>query len=85
MSVHEHMKILGMPVRDIVTGMKGVVSHISFDLQGCVQVYVTPQAKKDGGLPDGAWFDTKRMKVIGKEPIMPLPTFAIVPGGQKAP
>ena len=53
MEVSTHMKLLGHKVEDKVTGFKGVVSSLSFDLYGCVQAVVTPAASEDGSLSNG--------------------------------
>jgi hypothetical protein len=85
----EHMKLLGLRVKDTVTGFVGVVSTISFDLYGCVQLIVTPPADEKGVLPEGRWFDVKRLQVLDSNPVMAVPTFsavaAAVPGPQEKP
>jgi hypothetical protein len=79
------MKLLGLKVRDAVTGFEGVVSSVCFDLYGCVQAVVTPpMAAKDAGkLEDSRWFDTKRLAVLDSRPVMEVPTFEVVPGGSE--
>jgi hypothetical protein len=86
--MQEHMRLLGLQVQDVVTGFKGVVTCISFDLQGCVQAVVTPpifqKALEAPKLEEARWFDTKRLTAIDDHPVMTLPTFAdvTVDGGQ---
>jgi len=81
----EHLKLLGFTARDVITGTKGVVTSISFDLYGCVQAIVTPPVDKDGKQPDLRWFDTKRLTAVGDEPVMAVPCFTAPPGGQNLP
>jgi hypothetical protein len=81
----EHLKLLGCKVCDTVTGFAGVVSSISFDLYGCVQAVVTPGIDKDGKFVDGRWFDTKRLIVVDPTPVMEVPKFTAIPGGQCLP
>jgi len=83
--MQEHLKLLGFKVRDIVSGMEGVVTSISFDLYGCVQAVVNAGLDKDGQPVDGRWFDTKRLIPISKKPVMIVPTFQVIPGGQCLP
>lgn len=71
----KHLDLLGMRVQDSVTGLKGVVTSIGFDLYGCVQAIVHPGTDKDGKLADSLWFDVQRLKVLDKKPVMPRPTF----------
>lgn len=82
--MNEHFKLLGFKVRDVVTGFSGVVSSVSFDLYGCVQAIVTPEAK-DGKHGEQYWFDVKRLEALSDEPVMSVPDFANVPGGQDLP
>jgi len=83
--MREYLKTLGFKVVDSVTGFKGVVTSISFDLYGCVQAIVTPEADKDGKIEESRWFDTKRLIIASKKPVMPIPTFETIPGGQDLP
>lgn len=71
----EHINKLGHKVKDKVTGFTGVVTTVSFDLYGCIQVVVVPAVKEDGSLGEGKWFDIGRLEVIGAEPVMKRPTF----------
>ena len=64
-----------MRVEDKVTGFKGVVASISFDLYGCVQAIVNPGADKDGKLMEQGWFDVSRLAIIGEDPVMDRPNF----------
>lgn len=69
-----YIEILGFPVRDIVTGFTGTAASVCFDLYGCVQVVVTPEAK-DGKLEDGRWFDYKRLSKTADVRVMEPPDF----------
>jgi hypothetical protein len=71
----EYLQLLGSPQRDRVTKFTGVVSSICFDAYGCVMAFVTPPVGKDGKIPEGAWFDVKRLEANGKR-VMPVPVFA---------
>jgi hypothetical protein len=81
--MHEHMKFMGHKVRDAVTGFTGTVSSICFDLYGCVQAGVSPDVGKDGKLEDARWFDTKRLSVVSKKPVMEVPDFSTPPGPER--
>ena len=72
--VLEHIEILGLEVKDKVTGFKGVATSISFDLYGCIQVVVNPGMDKDGKLGDQHWFDKNRLVLDGYR-IMPVPDY----------
>lgn len=67
------LELLGLKVRDRVTGMLGVVSCISYDLYGCVQAVVTPPVDEKGSLPEGKWFDVSRLEVLDRAPVMEIP------------
>jgi len=71
----EHFDLLGFEAKDKVTGYSGVITTLSFDLYGCVQVVITPKIDKDGKIPDGRWFDVSRLQLTGTEPVMERPDF----------
>ena len=83
----ESFAMLGMKVRDRVTGFKGMLSSVSFDCYGCVQGLVTPPVLI-GKLQELQWFDMKRLEVDGQR-VMPSPMFGAdhkaVPGGNHLP
>lgn len=70
----QHVDILGLRVKDKVTGFAGVASSVSFDLYGCVQCILRPTVK-DGKLEDGRWMDVQRLVLLNDARIMPLPSF----------
>jgi hypothetical protein len=80
----EGMQLLGLKVQDVVTGCCGVVTSVSFDLYGCVQVLVHP-GLVEGKIVDQHWFDVKRLTIIKNTPVMAVPNFADIPGGQALP
>jgi hypothetical protein len=67
----EHLNILGLKCKDKVTGFSGVVTSISFDLYGCVQAVVTPDAESGKNC---TWFDVTRLDVTS-ERVMDVPDF----------
>jgi hypothetical protein len=68
--IEEYLQMLGMTMRDKVTGVKGMVDSICFDAYGCVQATIRRPVKEDGTFPETHWFDVKRLEVAG-ERIMP--------------
>ena len=83
----EHLKMLGLVVRDKVTNFEGVVSSVSFDLYGCIQVVITPKIDGEGKAVDGRWFDINRIDVIDDSPVMEAPNFSVglIAEGKKGP
>jgi len=79
------IELLGLKVKDVVTGFTGIVTTVSFDLYGCVQAIVDPGVDKDQKPMDRMWFDTKRLEVLNQVPVMAVPDFLVVPGGQSLP
>jgi hypothetical protein len=77
MKVYEHLELLGKKVEDRVTGFKGVVASVSFDLYGCIQAVVNPGMGKDGKLGEQTWFDIARLKVMSDKPVMAPPDFIV--------
>ena len=74
-----HMKLLGLPVKDLVTGTEGIVTSVSYDLYGCVQALVDPGLDKDGKRKDSRWFDVARLETTSDTPVMPVPDFDAPP------
>lgn len=79
------IELLGMKVTDKVTGFKGVVTSMCYDLYGCVQAVVSPPLGKDGKKEPGLWFDMHRLKVTGKKAVMAVPDFGVVKGPAEKP
>jgi len=84
-TIQDNIDMLGLMVKDKVTGMQGVVASVSFDLYGCVQCVVNPGLGKDGKLMDSAWFDVARLKVLSASPVMERPDFCTVKGPAEKP
>lgn len=74
-----HLDLLGMRVEDRITGFKGVVSTIGFDLYGCIQGIVNPGIGADGKPQESHWFDVGRLKVTDPTPVMQRPQFEWTP------
>lgn len=64
-----HLALLGLKVKDKVTGNKGVVTSICFDLYGCIQAIVSDSKG------EGKWYDVSRLEVKSGKPVMDLPDF----------
>lgn len=78
--VLKHLKMLGIRVKDRVTGFTGVVTSVGFDLYGCIQCVVCPgMDPKEGKLRDSLWFDINRLEVLDPEPVMQTPNFEYGP------
>ena len=71
----KYIEMLGLEARDKVTGFKGVLTSLSFDLYGCIQFVISPGTDKDGKLDTGHWFDINRIEVTGEKPVMTMPAF----------
>lgn len=71
----EHLNLLGLRVRDRVSGFEGVVASVCFDLYGCIQAIVHPGLQADGKLGDQSWFDVNRLEIVSAEPVMNRPNF----------
>lgn len=74
-NVKKHLEMLGLKVEDKVTGFRGVVASVGFDLYGCIQAIVNPGLGADGKLMDQQWFDIARLKVLDDVPVMQRPDF----------
>lgn len=78
--VKRHLGFLGERVVDKITGFKGVVTSVSFDLYGYIQAVVDPGLDECGDkLRDSRWFDINRLRITGKKKVMDPPDFDIGP------
>ena len=78
-NIKKHLDMLGLRVEDRVTGFKGVIATVGFDLYGCIQAVVNPGIGTDGKLQDSQWFDIGRLWILNPEPVMPIPEFDWTP------
>lgn len=67
------LQLLGLKVRDKVTGLVGICECVSYDLYGCIQAVVRPPVDEKGALSDGKWFDVSRIEVLDATPVMEIP------------
>lgn len=80
--IDQSLKLLGINVKDVVTGFEGVCVSVTFDAYGCVQTFVSPPVAADGKLADGHWFDVKRL-VLNGERVLPAPNFSQTKFGEE--
>ncbi len=80
-----YLKMLGYQVRDRLTGLRGVVTSVSFDVNGCVQGFVTPPVDEKGEPRPGRWVDWKTLSIMDNRPVVEQPDFVDVPGGRDLP
>lgn len=87
MGLQSHVDLLGYKCQDKVTGFKGVITTIGFDLYGCVQAIVNPGLNEKGEAKDVCWFDIARLKITSKKPVMDQPDFkqGYIAEGKKGP
>ncbi len=85
--IEEHISKLGLEATDKVSGMKGVLTTLSFDLYGCVQYVLTAsKLDKEGKPVGGHWMDVSRL-TIGNKRAMDTPNFkeGMIALGNKGP
>ncbi len=84
MNINEHMELLGLRVRDRVTGIEGVVTSVCFDLYGCIQAILNRGLDKDGKPHESFWYDISRLEVTDDAPVMRRPDYNWTPPGVAA-
>ena len=79
MKIDKYLDLLGLIVKDKVTGFEGIAESLSFDLYGCIQIDIRPHTlDKDGKVQDGRWFDVNRLTIMSPDPIIQRPDFSHV-------
>ena len=81
--MNDYIKLLGFKGKDKITGFSGVITSISFDLYGCVQLVIQPGLDKDGKQKEGHWFDAKRVEVTSTKPVMKNPFVPLIKAGKE--
>lgn len=76
---------LGKSGRDRVTGQPGVITSVSFDLYGCVQVILNPGVGPDGKIIDSSWYDLVRIEIDEKKPPVLANPFLAAAAPEKGP
>ena len=71
----KNLNLLGLKVKDRVTGSVGIVTSVSYDLYGCIQAVVSPYVDNDGKVGESRWYNTKRLTVINSVPVLETPSF----------
>lgn len=61
----EHQNLMGAEVRDAVTGLTGVVTAITYYLNGCVRVCVQPPSRENQVADTVEWCDVQQVERIG--------------------
>lgn len=86
-TILRHFELLGMRVKDKVTGVEGIADSLCFDLYGCVQMNINRGYSKEGKRLDGIWFDVTRLKILSGKRVMNVPEFekGYVAKGKKGP
>jgi len=79
------MGLLGLRVRDKLTGFKGVVTTVGFDLYGCIEALVTPAIAEGGRVIESRWFGVERLSVESTTPVMAVPNFKFEKGPESKP
>ena len=83
--IEQQIQLLGLKAKDKVTRFEGVITTMSYDLYGCVQVVITPEYdSKTNTQGEGRWFDVTRLDVSNKR-VMDVPDYenGYVLSGQK--
>ena len=75
-TIQNHLDLLGRRITDRVSRLEGVVTSISFDLCGRIQVLVEPYLDADARLRESIWIDINRLEVQAGDPVMARPDFA---------
>ncbi len=71
----EHISLLGKKAKDIVTGVEGVVTSVSFDLYGCIQATLNRGINEKNEPYEQYWMDVCRLEILDDKPVMQVPNY----------
>lgn len=76
MNYEDVISLLGKRVKDKMTGIKGTITSICFDLYGCIQVTINSGVVVNGvAVEPHGWIDINRLIILKDKPIMEHPDF----------
>lgn len=61
----QHEDLLGTEVLDLVTQLEGIVTAVSYYLNGCVRVCVQPRSEENKPATEVEWCDVQQVRVRG--------------------
>ena len=73
LKLESYTEILGLKGKDKITGLEGVLTSVSFDLYGCIQVVLHPGLDDKGKFHDSTWFDINRIELLPDSRVMKPP------------
>ena len=73
--IRESIDLLGKRGRDKVTDFEGIVENVSFDLYGCVMLYLRPKINIYTTSLQGGWVDIRRIMFEDDDRVMDVPDF----------
>ncbi len=73
--IMEHISLLGKKAKDIVTGVEGVVTSVSFDLYGCIQATLNRGINEKNEPYEQYWMDVCRLEILDDKPVMQVPNY----------
>lgn len=79
----KYLDLLGYKGKDKITGFEGILTSISFELYGCVQILINAGLDKEGKFRDSCWFDAKRIEKTSDTRILEAPAFDFSAGEEK--
>lgn len=64
--------LMGTQVKDLITGVTGMVTAVTQYITGCDQLLVSvpPDPEKPNVMPDSIWLDDSRLVRIGKDKLV---------------
>lgn len=72
--MNDFLNDLGYQGEDCITGFKGIVSSVCFDVYGCVQYCLVSKVDKNGE-HKSMWCDAKRVTTNKKKRVMTPPLY----------
>lgn len=77
------MAELGQKVKDIVTGLEGIVVGKTEWLNGCVRFAIQSRVNDKGGIPEQQWIDEQQAEIIDSNHILQSKKKEVLTGGPR--
>lgn len=82
--IRENIKLLGLRFKDLITGIEGIATTVSFELYGAIEGVLTTDPD-DSKNTRTLWASPRRFEEVSSERVMPLPNFIIEKGPAEKP
>lgn len=70
-TINVDLPIIGRMAKDVISGFSGIITHVSFNIEGITQVVIESDIQATAtGFNQGTWFNISRVVLIGEDNVL---------------